>query len=423
MIRREHIKQAIDEISRRNPGIGYSLDEMLGMGIIDLPSEAEGSHGPDNLCFVFNGEKVLVNRVLFFQEGTVPIEQGLLIKYGELLKKQELQDRGRSFNYKDAYKEIREAGLKLAVTHEIDHAISLLKKRMGSADKKGDSRLISFLEALKEEGGPLKTAGEGSGSSALYRGIVDVATPACFMPFHVSMDSLMQVADMNVEFFHVRFVINCLARGLIKNLLTCMVDRSIEGLIYLSLKGQFLKEDLEIKYLATMRGKTWSPEETPPKQLKGVGTFLVAGVWLLWKNEMPALKEVVLDAETGARKFYDAAGFEPRGMSGYVLRSPKGYLLRSILSMAHGGDHLTENAIGELQGIIRKQVKTLKKKPKNEKAVSERKATIAAIQECLKPGARPEFKEAALRTLAKYEKKIPESREMIQLSQLDRQNP
>ena len=31
MIRREHIKQAIDAISARSPEIGYSLDEMLGI--------------------------------------------------------------------------------------------------------------------------------------------------------------------------------------------------------------------------------------------------------------------------------------------------------------------------------------------------------------------------------------------------------
>jgi hypothetical protein len=413
MIKREHIKQAIDEISRRSPEIGYSLDEMLGMGIIDLPPEAEGSHDRDNLYFVFDGQKVLVNRVLFFQEGTVPIEQGLLIKYGELLKKQEIQDHRSSISYKDAYQEIHKAGLRLAVTHEIDYAVSRLKKRKESAGGKGETYLIPFLESLKEEKGPPPGAGEGGDASPLYRGVVDVATPACFMPFRVCMENLMQVADMNVEFFHVRFVLNCLGRGLLKNLLTCTVDRNIEGLIYVSLREKFLKGDLEIKYLSTMRGKTWSPEETPPKPLRGVGTFLVAGVWILWKNEMPALREIVLDAETGARKFYDAVGFKPRGMAGYVLRSPKGYLLRSILSMAHGIEHLREDVIAEIQGIIKKQVKSLRKKPKNDRAVSERKATIAAIQECLKPSARPQFTEAAMSSLLKYETKIPESKEMI----------
>lgn len=37
MIKRENIKQAIDAISARDAEIGYSLDEMLGMGQIDVP--------------------------------------------------------------------------------------------------------------------------------------------------------------------------------------------------------------------------------------------------------------------------------------------------------------------------------------------------------------------------------------------------
>ena len=65
MIKREHIKQAIDAISRRSPDIGYSLDQMLGMGVIDT---AAGAQDGDNLHFVFDDEKVLVNKVLFFNE-------------------------------------------------------------------------------------------------------------------------------------------------------------------------------------------------------------------------------------------------------------------------------------------------------------------------------------------------------------------
>jgi hypothetical protein len=95
MIKREHIKQAVDAISERNPDIGYSLDEMLGMGLIETALQAEDPRDGENFFFIFNGEKVLVNRVLFFNEGIVPVEQGLLIKYGELVKKQELQDRER----------------------------------------------------------------------------------------------------------------------------------------------------------------------------------------------------------------------------------------------------------------------------------------------------------------------------------------
>lgn len=420
MIKREHIKQAIDAISRRSPEIGYSLDQMLGMGVIDIAPSAEESMEGDNFIFVFDDQKVLVNRVLFFNEGTVPIEQGLIIKYGELARKQELQDKSGSFNYREAFGEIHKAGLKLVVTYEIDYAIRRLRRELEDTQspsfksrQKQISPLIASLEAMKKEERPIEIREEESDPLFFYRGVVDVNTPAYFVKFPICMDSLMQVADINVEFFHVRFILNCLIRGLENNLMACVAGESIVGLIYLTLKEQLFKKDLEIKYLATLRGKTWHPKGLSPKPLKGVGTFLVAGVWMLWKNEMPALKEIVLDAEVGARGFYEAVGFESRGLSGYVLKAPKGYLLGSILTMTHQCKNLRQDLVQELGKLIVKEVKGLRKKAKDEKALSKRKASISAIQECLKPETRPEFSKAASLALLKHQKKIPESMEIL----------
>jgi hypothetical protein len=420
MIKREHIKQAIDAISRRSPEIGYSLDQMLGMGVIDIAPSAEESMEGDNFIFVFDDQKVLVNRVLFFNEGTVPIEQGLIIKYGELARKQELQDKSGSFNYREAFGEIHKAGLKLVVTYEIDYAIRRLRRELEDTQspsfksrQKQISGLIASLEAMKKDERPIEIREEERDPLFFYRGVVDVNTPAYFVKFPICMDSLMQVADINVEFFHVRFVLSCLIRGLENNLMACVAGESIVGLIYLTLKDRFLKKDLEIKYLATLRGKTWNPKGLSPKPLKGVGTFLVAGVWMLWKNEMPSLREIVLDAEVGARRFYEAVGFDSRGLSGYVLKAPKGHLLRSILTMTHHCKNMRQDLVQELVKRIVKEVKGLRKKAKDEKALSKRKASISAIQECLKPETRPEFSKAASLALLKHQKKIPESMEIL----------
>jgi hypothetical protein len=420
MIKREHIKQAIDAIARRSPEIGYSLDQMLGMGVIDTAAGADQAMDGDNLHFVFDDEKVLVNRVLFFNEGTVPIEQGLIIKYGELAKKQELQDKSVSLDYRDASAEIHRAGLKLVVTYEIDYAIKRLRRELEDkqaassvSGQKEITHVIDFLEAVKKDERSIEIREEGGETPFFYKGVVGVNTPAYFMKFPVSMDSLMQVADINMEFFHVRFVLNCLIRGLENNLMACVAGESIVGMIYLTLKDRFLKKDLEIKYLATLRGKTWNPKGLSPKPLKGVGTFLVAGVWMLWKNEMPALKEVVLDAEVGARRFYEAVGFKSRGLSGYVLKAPKGYLLRSILTMTHHCGNLRPELVQELGNLIVKEVKGLRKKSKDEKALARRRASISAIQECLKPETRPELSKTASIALLKYQKKIPESTEIL----------
>jgi hypothetical protein len=416
MIKREHIKQAIDAISRRKPEIGYSLDEMLGMGVIDIAPSVEESMEGDNFLYTFDDQKVLVNRVLFFNEGTVPIEQGLVIKYGELARKQELQDKSGSFNYRDASAEIHRAGLKLVVMYEIDLAIRRLRRELedrqspsSESREKQIRELIASLEAMKQDERPIEIREDESNPLVFYRGVVDVNTPAYFMKFPICMDSLMQVADMNVEFFHVRFILNGLMRGLENNLMACVAGESIVGLIYLTLKEQFLKKDLEIKYLATLRGKTWDPRGLSPKPLKGVGTFLVAGVWLLRKNEMPALKEIVLDAEVGARGFYEAVGFESRGLSGYVLKEPRGYLLRSIVTMTHHCRNLRQELVQELGKLILREVKGLRKEAKDEKAWAKRKASIRAIRECLKPETRPELSKAASLALLKYQKKIPES--------------
>ena len=401
MIKKEHIKQAIDQIAKRSSEIGYSLDEMLGMGVIDSPSEPAGPADTENFHFLFDGEKVLVNRVLFFNEGTVPIEQGLLIKYGELVKKQELQDRGDTSTFREVYGEIHRAGLRLVVTHEIDYAIARIQKKAPSEN------LIARLETIKQ-------GGAAAESMVFYKGIVDVSTPANLARFEISMDSLMQVADINMEFFHVRFILNCLIWGVENNLIACTVNGSVAGLLFLAVKEHLLAKDLEIKYIATLRGKTWDSGIQSTKPLKGVGTFLVAGIWLLWKNELTTLKQVVLDAELGARNFYESVGFHSRGLSSFVLGPPKGYLLKAILSMANGCSTLKQHAVTEIQKIIRKQVKSLRNKPKDEKALSERKAVIATVKECLTKDARPEFTEAAVQSLLKFQSKIPESKEMLE---------
>jgi hypothetical protein len=417
MIRREHIKQAIEAITARRPEIGYSLDEMLGIGLIDVP-RADESPEEENFFFTFDGQKVLVNRVLFFNEGIVPIQQGLLVKYGELVKKQDLQERGVTLGYQDALREIHRAGLRTAVLYEIDYALSSLRRKLERLEHDGKPTdvhkgLVDLLQGLKLEEDAMEFREGGQGFTYLYKGIVDAATPAYFACFPYSMAGLMQVADINVEFFHLRFVLNCLLKGLERNLLTCVAENSIVGLIFLALREQFLTRDLEIKYFATVRGKTAVPGEAPRKARKGVGTFLVAGVWMLLKNQLSRVKDIVLDSEAGARGFYESVGFVPRGMSGYVLSEPRANLLKAILGIAFNSEPLGARAVKEIQGLIRRQVKALRKKAKTEREISERKVALSCIRECFMRGARFGFADAALEALIKYRKRIPEAEDLI----------
>ncbi len=106
-------------------------------------------------------------------------------------------------------------------------------------------------------------------------------------------------------------------------------------MIFLEPKTNFLKQSLEIKYLATVGGLAQILPDPRLKKVRGVGTFLVAGAWLLWKSCFPKAGELVLSAEIGATRFYRSIGFRRRRPFEYVLEAPAGFLLRSILVMVN----------------------------------------------------------------------------------------
>lgn len=417
MIKRENIKQAIDAISKRDPEIGYSLNEMLGTGKIDIPSRGDVSTRGEDPHFFFDKEKVSINKFLYFNEGTVPIEQGLLIKYGEMIERQELQNRKETRDYKQTVSEIRRAGLEFMVKHEIDFALDRLKKphRVPEKNQKNEG-LISFLEGLKQDSGVLELSKGENDPTLLYRGIIDEAIPACFKNFRFRMDSLMQVANMNLEFFHVRFLLDCLIKGLEKGLYICLVDGKIFGLVYLTFKRHFFFKELEIKYIATVRGKTGNEKKSDKEIFRGVGVFLVAGVWMLWKSGSGNFTQLGLDSEIGARGFYEAIGFQSRGLSGYVLKVPRGRLVKAIIIMANNCRDPEVAVVDGVKSIIKKQIKLLRKKTKNVNEKSGRFMVIESVKECLKPKAQPEFTETVFRELDKYREKIPESKELLRFA-------
>jgi hypothetical protein len=306
------------------------------------------------------------------------------------------------------------------VTHEIDYVLARLRKSQGMPEKaQRNEGLISFLKKVKQETRALEKCDGGNDPAVLYKGIIDEGTPACFMCFPFCMDSLMQVADMNLEFFHVRFLLKCLVRGLEKNLFMCLVEGKVLGLVYLTLKRHMFYKGLEIEFISTLRGKTGNEKEPTTKVPKGVGAFLVAGVWMLWKTGPANFKEIYLNSEIGSRQFYEAVGFQSRGLSGYVLKAPKGQLVKTILIMANNCEDPGKGIIDEIRTIIKRQIKLLRKKARNEKEKSERLAVIDTVKECLKPTSHPEFVETVFSELNKCGEKIPESRELINFASED----
>ena len=446
MIKRETLKQAIDAIGRRDPEIGYALDEMLAVGKIDVPAPGQDPMLGDDFYFLFNNYKARVSRFLYINKGNIPIEERLLLKYGELKKKLELMEKGEPIDTPESAWIIRKAGIRFMLIHELDYAIERVKnqlEKIGAApDTPADHmtatersvesifstadpveryrRLIFFLEALKQDHGEESLTAVNRDYKFFYRGVVGDGIPAVFMRFPYAMSSLLQVADINIEFFHVRFYLNRLIQNQWQHLYACLVKNKLVGLLYLTFKAEMFHKNLEIKFIAAARSTPAEGTLQAAPPLKGVGTFLVAGAWLQWKTRLAEAREILLDSEIGARRFYDSMGFVSRGLAEYILGTPRAYLLKAIVSLANSSPEIDPQVYRDIGKILQKQVKSLRRPVKTEKDTSERNAIIATAGEFLKVEATTESGEALLRLFRKYHKKIPESAELLRICSADR---
>ena len=415
MIKRENLKQAIDAIANRDPEIGYSLDAMLGTGEIGVPDKNDAGGAAGAPYFLFKGQKVHFRKYQYFHEGTVPLEQKLLIKFGELAKKQQLLETGGPLDYRRVAEEIHRAGLQLMVLHEIDHALARLRR-----DPDAPQDRIAFLEKMKTDDRSLQAhldqAAAVSDPALRFEGVVDYATPARFIPFPFCLDALLQAAALNLEFFHVRLLLSYLDQRSANRLFACVVSGHLLGLISLELKPHYFRKSLEIKYLATTGGLEEVPAELRLKRVRGVGTFLVAGAWLLWKSRFPEAREITLDAEIGALRFYRSIGFRPRRPFEYVLTRPQGFLLRSILVMVNHCRRPAAELLAAVNRLIADQIKFLRRSSHGQDAQTHRKVIFAFLQLSLQSRTHPAVADMALKQLFKYRRKLPEAEELIRLA-------
>lgn len=419
MLRKEHIRQAIEAISRRNPEIGYVLDEMLGTDRMHLASGDESNFAGEDLHFIFNDRPVNIKKVLFFDRGTVPIEERLLIKYGEMIMQHQLSQSGDRLDFKEAAEKTRNGGLSLLVDHEVDLAMHRLQAQIDTkgVDSKWAAGRLSRLRAIKEETGHLDVSGTAPcgrpDGEVLYTGTVDQGRPACFVRFPFTRDALMQAADINLEFFNIRFLLSCLIRGLEENLFACVVDNQIEGIVYLTFRKVYFYKAMEIQYIATAQGRPATEVMPGHKELKGIGSFLIAGVWMLWKHRRPDIKDLLLDSEAGARRFYSNAGFESRGFSGFIMKEPRGRLVWSIIEMAAHCPDLPNGLAAEVCRILKKQLRVLKKKPESEMEMQARESALECARSCLQAGINPAITQTLREFIEKNRLKIPEADEFI----------
>ncbi len=417
MIKREHIKQAVDAISEQAPAIGRTLDELLGMGRIAVAAPSEDADAGTDFYFLFDKERVRVKKFVFINEGTAPIERGLLIKYGELLRKRELIESRRERDFLRAARDVRRAGLRLMVEYEIENAIRRAR-RVSDAGKPGDmDERVALLSRLSSEKPAEGAPTSSSDDRVIFCGAVDDGREALFTPFAFTMGSLMQVADINLEFFHVRFLLACLLRGQDHQVFTCAVDGRIVGMLFLSLKSALFYAGLEIKYIATLRGRRSDDEEPPPR---GVGRFLVAGTWLLWRTVYRKAREIVLDSEAGARRFYEHHGFVSKGPHRYVLAKPSPDLLRTILIMAENRPDLPPRVAIEIADLVMKRIKQLRRRSRDEHERRLHAQVEAMAQTALSSRAYPVIATAATRGLLRCRRSLSDIEHLLAVAA---QNP
>jgi acetoin utilization deacetylase AcuC-like enzyme len=415
MLKKETLKQAIDAIAARDPEIGYSLLELFCAGHIDV----EDGGGPDGgglAYYTFNRQRVPVRNMDLFLEGPALLEQSLLIRYGEMFRKQALSSSGRSDAFAVAGESIRSAGLARLVEYEVRRAADRLGKEPEPPGNEAGLRIVSkpvltrLLEGM-DKGGPKENfPARADDPGVLFTGAVDADTPAYFTHFPYTRTALIQVADLGLSFFSVRFVVGRLMDGTARNLFACIVDGALAGLVYLKITRRLMHEGIEIKYIASARDARADRIPGRPPH-RGVGTFMVAGVWLLWKNRMPSVREIRLDAEIKALGFYEEIGFEKRRPYVYALKRPDGYLLNALAVMVDRSRNIQPRVVEEIQGWIRANVRRLRHRSAGD---PDRDRALAFIKLCLLSRSRPRLARTAARHLLRRRSGIPEAEGLLQ---------
>ena len=403
MLKREHIKWAIEAISARNPRVGHTLDEMLAAGSIDALPERDPEASPREFVFLFNHDPVHVPVFRYFHEGITPVEERLLVKYGELVRRQEYLTGAQPYNFRQAAEEIRAAGLRFLVEYEIDLALDNLDRNGEARDREAARR----LEAILEPDSALQLPRDRNDPRVLFCGKADQDTPALFLNLPFCLESLLQAADLNLEFFGIRFILDCLARGLAKSLFCCVVNQKITGLVQLVMKSDLSGRDLEIKYIATARGKPVRADLPILRPPRGCGTVLAAGAWMLWQGRLKGRGELVLDSELGSLGFYESMGFRKKRAYGYSLKTPQGRLLRNILAMTENSPQVEKGVLDAVKELIRGQVNLLRKAPGRTQAQKRREIAAGFIRDCLQIRRHGELGRTALGLLAKHRAEIP----------------
>jgi len=416
MLKKETLKQAIDAVTARDQEIGYSLSELFNSGRIDVTGDARPGGGGGFDAYFFNGRRVTVRKSDYFIDGAAALEQSLLIRYGEMEEKERLSTSDAGVVYSRAGEVIRASGLRRHVRYEIDRALGELASgtsRPGRGLFSGGSAKLQspriLLDELSREAPEADLPENADDPRVLFSGAVDADTPAYFASFPYSFKTLMQVAGLDLPYFSTRFILECLLNTTAENLFACIVNGEVYGLVYLKAIRRFLVQGLSIEYIASA-GKSRRARDAKAPVHRGVGTFLVAGAWMLWQNRFSHVREFSLNAEIKSLGFYETLGFENKRPYVYTLKRPAGYLLNALVVMADRSRSVSPSTLAHLLGWIRYHIRRMSRLSVGDQR---RDRSLAFIKLCLLSRTRPQLARMAALSLLKYKSRIPEAEMLL----------
>ncbi len=389
MIKREHIQQAIQVIGRIDRNSGFGLQALLDDYRIRV---VHGSAAPEELSsdkafhYYFDGQRVDVPKTAFVAEGIATLEQSLVFKWGQSREKQRRLAGWEAADIRQLAGDIRRAGAALVV----DYELARLKERPDNLD------------------GPFELPTARSAGDHFFGHLAN-GLPACFMPLPLNREMLLQVAEQRFEFFSVRFLLQCWVDGTLPFLYACLAGGRLLGMVKLRHHRHRVDERLEIKYIA----RQMPQYDDTDTATRGVGTFMLAGVWMLWHGFFPKVRHVFLDGEVGARRFYLDAGFQEQRLCRYVLVTPAGYLQAALADMADDSRPPAGKVRACMEGLIHSSIKALGRSRWGRKS---RAAHLAFIRRCLLCRHQPNPATTALSLLLDNEKRIPEAKTLVHMA-------
>ncbi len=354
MIDREQLAEAVAVIAARDPEAGIPLRELLAAGRLAAVPGAEVA------TFRMDDETVTVRRHQFIHQGLPALVERLTLAFGAWRARQGEAEGTEGFQKDRSRRLSRRAGLEFMLDFSLAQAEDTGRRQMEEHPADGErAAALTLLEDLHGEFPGDALPWNPSHHDVFFKGVVDVDTAALFCRFPFTRDGLLQVADRNLEFFNLHFVLDHLLRGQHRNLFCCVVHGRLVGMMTIGPVTEHGRRELEVKWLATSRGGPTGAPERGEWVHRGAGALLLAGAWLLWKIYEPRLSGLIVESEPAAVNFYESLGFDHAKPHVFHLDDPRGHFLRNIVAMANRVDELPIEVQRDISFMVRRQAKAL----------------------------------------------------------------